>query len=61
MILENKIYNKPFIYYSQSHIIGTDIKQDKYPSLLGLCIIDKNIIYTTLSSLHLPYVLRLAM
>jgi len=37
---ENKIYNKPFLYYDQAHIVGIDIKQDNYPNLKGLCIID---------------------
>ena len=34
-------YDNPFIYYSQSHIVGIDIKQDLYPTMKGLCIIDK--------------------
>jgi len=34
-------YNKPFIFYSQAHTIGIDIKQDLYPNMKGLCIIDK--------------------
>jgi len=34
------IYNKPFIYYDQAHIVGIDIKQDNYPILHGLCIVD---------------------
>ena len=43
---ETKIYYKPFIYYSQAHIVGIDIKQDNYPKLLGLCIIDNQSTYT---------------
>ena len=39
---ENKKYNKPFIYYSQTHIIGTEINQNSYPIMNGLCIISKN-------------------
>jgi len=37
---ENIKYNKPFFYYDQSHIVGIDIKQDNYPILHGLCIVD---------------------
>jgi len=33
-------YKNPFIYYDQSHIIGVDIKQDKYPIMKGICIIN---------------------
>ena len=39
-------YFKPFIYYSQSHIVGIDIKQDNYPVMKGLCIIDAKSVYT---------------
>ena len=39
----------PFIYYSQSHIIGVDISQDNYPTLKGLCIIDSHSKYTTIA------------
>ena len=39
-------YFKPFIYYSQSHIVGIDIKQDNYPIMKGLCIIDSKTVYT---------------
>ncbi len=46
---ENTTYKNPFIYYSQTHIIGIDIKQDKYPNIRGLCIIDKNSLYTTIA------------
>ena len=34
-------YTNPFFYYSQTHIVGIDIKQDNYPILKGLCIVDK--------------------
>ena len=43
---ENILYENPFIYYSQSHVIGIDIKQDKYPNIKGLCIIDVATEYT---------------
>ena len=46
---ENILYINPFIYYSQTHIIGIDIKQDYYPKLNGLCIIDSTSIYTTVA------------
>lgn len=39
-------YPNPFLYYSQTHIVGIDIKQDKYPNLKGLCIIDYNSTYS---------------
>jgi hypothetical protein len=42
-------YDNPFIYYSQSNLIGVDINQDNYPSLRGLCIIDNNVIYSTIA------------
>ena len=42
----NKIYDNPFFYYSQKHTVGIDIKQDNYPNLKGLCIIDKLNTYT---------------
>jgi hypothetical protein len=37
---ENIVYENPFFYYDQGHIVGTDIKQDNYPVLHGLCIVD---------------------
>ena len=46
---ENITYKNPFIYYSQSHIIGIDIKQDKYPNIHGLCIIDNYSVYTQIA------------
>ena len=42
----NNIYIKPFFYYSQKHTVGIDIKQDNYPILNGLCLIDKLNTYT---------------
>ena len=42
----NKIYDDPFFYYSQKHTVGIDIKQDNYPILKGLCIIDNLNTYT---------------
>jgi len=43
---ENSKYNNPFFYYDQSHTIGIDIKQDNYPILNGLCIVDIHSKYT---------------
>ena len=37
---ENTIYENPFFYYDQGHIVGIDIKQDNYPELHGLFIVD---------------------
>ena len=47
----NKFFNyeNPFIYYCQSNIVGVDINQEKYPSLKGLCIIDKMSLYTNVA------------
>ena len=42
------LYN-PFIYYSQTHTIGTDINQNSYPKMKGLCIIDYKTTYTQIS------------
>ena len=42
----SKNYLNPFLYYSQTHIVGIDIKQDKYPKLKGLCIIDSKSTYS---------------
>ena len=39
-------YTNPFLYYDQCHTIGIDIKQDNYPNLKGLCIIDLKTTYT---------------
>ena len=46
---ESSLYNNPFLYYSQSHIVGIDINQDNYPNILGLCIIDDKTLYTTVA------------
>jgi hypothetical protein len=46
---ENKNYINPFIYYSQTHIVGIDIPQENYPSMIGLCIIDDKTLYTTVA------------
>jgi len=43
---ENIIYEKPFFYYDQGHIVGIDIKQDNYPVLHGLCIVDDKSYYS---------------
>jgi hypothetical protein len=45
----NYPYINPFIYYSQSHIIGIDIKQDNYPIMKGLCIIDEYSYYSQIA------------
>jgi len=42
----NNLYTTPFFYYSQKHTVGIDIKQDNYPILNGLCLIDKLNTYT---------------
>lgn len=39
-------YINPFFYYSQKHTVGIDIKQDMYPILKGLCVIDNNSTYS---------------
>lgn len=46
---ENTKYDNPFIYYSQTHIVGIDIPQENYPSMIGLCIIDDKTLYTTVA------------
>jgi len=43
---ENIYYENLFFYYDQAHTIGIDIKQDNYPILEGLCIVDKYTTYT---------------
>ena len=48
-IYNDNILTKPIFYYDQSHIIGIDIKQEKYPSLKGLCIIDDKTKYTEIA------------
>ncbi len=42
-------YSKPFIYYSQAHIIGVDIKQDYYPNMKGLITVGPNSLYTNVA------------
>jgi len=42
-------YDKPFFYYDQKHIVGTDIKQDFYPNIKGICLIDNNSKYTSVA------------
>jgi len=42
----NYYYINPFFYYSQTHIVGIDINQDKYPVLSGLCIINSKSPYS---------------
>jgi len=45
--LNEKIkYKNPFFYFDQSHIVGIDIKQENYPILHGLCIIDNLSFYS---------------
>jgi hypothetical protein len=46
---ENKFYEDPFLFFDQGHTIGVDIKQDKYPIIKGLCIIDNKINYTQIA------------
>jgi len=48
-IFNNEKLHKPIFYYDQAHIIGIDIKQENYPILLGLCIIDNNTKYTEIA------------
>jgi hypothetical protein len=45
----NIFYKNPFIYYDQAHIVGVDIKQDKYPIMNGLCIINNLSIYSQIA------------
>lgn len=45
----NYSYKSPFIYYSQAHIVGIDIKQDNYPLMKGLCLIDENSYYSKIA------------
>ena len=42
-------YNNPFIYFDQGHILGIDIKQDMYPIMKGLCIINDNSLYSEIA------------
>ena len=43
--IDDDLEQIPIFYYDQGHIIGIDIKQEKYPKLKGLCIIDSNTKY----------------
>ena len=43
---DNKFYDNPFLFFDQGHTVGVDIKQDKYPIIKGLCIVDTKINYT---------------
>ena len=42
-------YTYPFIYYSQGHVIGVDIKQDYLPKMKGLCTINGKSKYTNVA------------
>jgi hypothetical protein len=42
-------YENPFIYFDQGHILGIDIKQDMYPIMKGLCIINDNSLYSEIA------------
>jgi hypothetical protein len=46
---ENIFYDKPFLFFDQGHTIGVDIKQDKYPIIKGLLIVDDKINYTQIA------------
>jgi len=48
-IYNNNDLDKPIFYYDQAHIIGIDIKQEKYPILKGLCIVDSKTKYTEIA------------
>jgi len=39
-------YENPFLYFDQGHTIGVDIKQDKYPIMKGLCLLNNKSTYT---------------
>ena len=45
----SKKYSNPFIYYSQSHVIGVDIKQDYLPKMKGLVTINNKSVYTNVA------------
>ncbi len=45
----SKKYSKPFIYYSQGHVIGVDIRQDYLPKMKGLVTINSKSIYTNVA------------
>ena len=42
-------YKNPFFYYDQAHTVGIDIKQDNYPILHGLCIVDQLSYYSEIA------------
>ena len=42
----NKFYNNLFMFYDQSHTVGVDVIQDKYPIMKGLCVVNKLSTYT---------------
>ena len=42
----SKLYENPFLYFDQGHTVGVDIKQDKYPIMKGLCLVDIQSTYT---------------
>ena len=46
---ENLFYDNPFLFFDQGHTIGVDIKQDKYPIIKGLLIVDNKINYTQIA------------
>lgn len=45
----SKKYLKPFIYYSQGHVVGVDIKQDYLPRMKGLVTINNKSVYTNVA------------
>ena len=48
-LFDNELLDNPIFYYDQAHIVGIDIKQEKYPYLKGLCIIDDKTTYTEIA------------
>jgi len=42
-------YTNPFIYYSQGHVVGVDIKQDYLPELKGLVTVNTKSTYTNVA------------
>jgi hypothetical protein len=46
---EQTNYDNPFIYYDQAHIVGIDIKQDFYPNMNGLCVVNDTSEYTVVA------------
>ncbi len=45
----SKKYSNPFIYYSQGHVVGVDIRQDYLPELKGLVTINSKSTYTNVA------------